>query len=129
FFYTLGFYYLIYYDTKRKVLFKLFIIFIFILGYRLEHGLFFLLFILSYLYLKSRKDNKLKIFIFVLIPIFLIIISPFVFNKFQDNSESYQELINRTESEESVSATLSKLPPVIKEVTMTVNSQLAPAVP
>lgn len=130
FLYVLGFYLVVNYDTKRHVFLKLSAILILISGYRLEHGLFFVSFLLAYLYLRAGTNGNIKALVVVLIPIFGLILAPFMFGKLQDNTDAYTDQIERVDrTEVSTAATLTNLPPGIKQIAMGVNSQIAPAIP
>ncbi len=128
--YTIAIYLIINYDTCKNVFWKLTLLFVLVCGFRLEHGLFFMMFIFIYLYLNSTRNKNLKILVVVLVPLAVILISPLLFDKYGENSGAYQGKIDGAErSETSAAAASSKLPPGVKQVVMTVNSQVAPAVP
>lgn len=128
--YTIAIYIVVHHNTIRNGLGKMLILFVLICGFRLEHGLFFLTFVLLYSWIRSEGNGKVRILVVVMIPLAIAIMLPFLFGKYQDNTDSYGSLMERVErTEASAAVALSNLPPVIKEALMAVNSQLAPAVP
>ncbi|MVZ63645.1 hypothetical protein [Sphingobacterium humi] len=128
--FVLASYLLVHFDTKKFVFIKLFGLMLLAMGFRLEHGLFFSVFIIGYFYLKATKNKSLLLVLFAVLPVFFAIFSPSFLDKYGDNSEAYQNQIDRVERTSfSAGAALSKLPPGLKQIAMGINSQIASAVP
>lgn|GEM_PF-2089406 len=128
--YVLGTYLVVTHKRNKNLYIKLGVLLILTAGFRLEHGLFFLMFIVGYVYIQSKRDKNKIVLLIMMIPIALLAMGPFLFSKYQDNTEMYQEQIDRVDrSEASAGAFFSKLPPGAKQIFMGINSQVAPAVP
>lgn len=128
--FVIGFYLVCNYKMTKSIFLKLTILMILTCGFRLEHGLFFSVFFIAALYLKSLNQPRYKILLFVLFPISILSVFPLIFNSYDSNTDAYQQQIERVERDGfSTGAFLSKLPPGIKQLTMGINSQIAPAVP
>src|SRR5690606_13285853 len=115
--YTIGIYIIINSDTVKNGFGKLFLLFVLICGFRLEHGLFFLTIILLYSWIRAKGNANLRALVIVMVPIAIVVMSPFLLGKFQDNTEIYENQIERVErTEASTAATLNSLPPGIKQI-------------